>query len=366
MNRYYVYLILFNMFANMVAYIPKVLVNHRFDGLLQSITIGTLIGLVMMYIVSTTMFQFPGEGYPEIVKRFFSKKASTILLILWAIVWFLSGVITLIAFSFIAKRFFNPTMPVWGVLTLFCVIVAFGVLLNTKQLLYFIEIMMLLLFPFVLIIFLKAYFSNELDWQGIKIPLTMVNHWGDYSAISASYFSFVGCTNLLIFNRVFTKKHHFKKHYLLFFGLLGFLNLFTSAFIPIGIIGIDEIQKSVYLWWLSTDSLHFDYMPIERVSFVFVILYVAISLISVMITWHTGVEFLKSVWKIPSFKWKKKELPIPYFLVLFIGVSFSLYFIIRTEETLFALSGIFYNSLIPLTIFSLVVLLYLKKKGQQT
>ncbi|MBT2659351.1 GerAB/ArcD/ProY family transporter [Bacillus sp. ISL-18] len=126
MNRYFYYLIIVNMLINVVAYVPRYLIEQRFNGTIMSILIAVIITIVFLYVYCNTLNQFPGLGQPEIIKRYTSKWFSVPFLFFVGILFYVSGWFVLLAFINISKMFISPEMSSFLISILFLVLVGTG------------------------------------------------------------------------------------------------------------------------------------------------------------------------------------------------------------------------------------------------
>lgn len=94
--------------------------------------------------------------------------------------------------------------------------------------------------------------------------------------------------------------------------------------VPIGMHGIDSVDEFMYPWIIMVDSIRLPYSPIERALFIFLMLYVNISLISVAVHWHVAFELVKGTFSANN-RVKKDRLVLALFFV------FSLLSVIRID-----------------------------------
>ncbi|WP_223587847.1 hypothetical protein [Neobacillus bataviensis] len=99
------------MLINVIIFVPKILIEHRYEGSVMGVLIAIPIGIGMNYLYSHTLNKFPGKGLPEILAD--SKHRWLVNLHLGSIqiLWFSAGLITLLNFTDILSRFINPEMP---------------------------------------------------------------------------------------------------------------------------------------------------------------------------------------------------------------------------------------------------------------
>ncbi|WP_342048030.1 GerAB/ArcD/ProY family transporter [Bacillus sp. OTU530] len=316
MNRYFYYLIMINMIANVAASVPTILLAARAKGAIVSMILALITGSMATYTIARFFNKFPGKGLPELLKEYTPKWITIPLLMLLVVAWFSAGLTTLINYSFVLNRFLSPDMSLQWITAIFLCFISFGILMNSKSVLYTLEAILVFSIPLVLILMIKAYTSEGMEWDYVKESIMYIYHTPSYSAFSAALFPTLGAANLIIFNRVFTKKQRIT---LLQIGLIFFMlagNLATTYFVPIGYNGFEQVNRILYPWSRTSDAMRLDFGFIERVLFVFLVLYLVVSFLSILIHWHVVIELLKKVIWLKRFKWKERNLT-PY---LFVGV----------------------------------------------
>jgi hypothetical protein len=298
LNRYFYYLIINNMLINVFMYVPSILIRERFNGAVSALPLGTLIGTVLLIVFMYSINQFQGEGIPEILAKT-PKWARWGILSYFSLMWFLAGTISLLAFNNMIIRFVNPDIQGINMISLFALwLIIVLAHVHTDKILYALEIILVLNIPFILLFVYKAYSNEYLTLNSILEVATYFYEIPTWSSLAASSFVFSGYANLVIFNRVFKERINLKLLWLV--PILGMLNLFTSVFIPIGTWGADGVGDLNFPWVLTADALRIEFGPIERMTTLFVLLYVSISLISVIINWHVALEMIKSFRKIKT------------------------------------------------------------------
>lgn len=364
MSRFFYYLILVVMIENMIAPVPRILLRESKGGAITAMIIATIMGLVITYVIVTMMNQYPGKGFPELLKEFTPKWFSHPLLLYMTVMWYVAGLITLMSFTYMLLRFLEPKMSLFITLSSFLIIIIFGTLLKTRSVATTTEIILILTVPILFLMLIKAYTSPEINVDFIKVALMHANHFPNYDAFSASLYLFMGGINIIVFNRYFTKKQvlHFK--WLLAIGGLGVFMLITTYFIPIGFNGFDKIERLIYPWISTSDTIRMKFGVIERVIYIFFISYISISLITIVIQWHVATQLLGSIIHFKKLKWKERNLTPYLFVSVFVAVS-----IITTREVTDAqlnkLALVFYNSL-PILYILLIISLIAVKRGAKS
>lgn len=356
MSRYYYYLILINMVANIIASVPAILFQSHKEGSVSSMILALIIGTILVTVYTRFFNAFPGMTLPDLLKKTTSKWFYNPFIFFLALMWFIAGLITLVTFTFLLIRFLTPEMPILQISFTIIFSVIFGCLMRTERVLYTIEIILLITFPLILFIFYKAYSSKSLEWDYVREAALYVNQVPNLNSFASCFFLFLGVANLFIFNRFFTQKQTFKWKHIAIIAIISTLTLFTTYFIPIGFNGFDNIDDLIYPWISTSDSLRMEFFLIERVLFVFLLFYLGIAFLSILIHWHVSIEFLKYVFNLDNIKFRGfkvgKYIPLPFF------IGTSIFFVIKLNEyQLFRYSSIFYDLLI--FFFTLMVILFL-------
>ncbi|MFF2448184.1 GerAB/ArcD/ProY family transporter [Neobacillus sp. NPDC058068] len=310
MNRYYIYLVLLNMLANVVIFVPKILIEYRYKGAVMGILIAIPIGIVLNYFYTKTITRFPEQGLPEITADSKHRWLKILHFGGIQIIWFSAGLITLIGFIDILSRFVNPEMPKLSLLAIYLAAIFLIIQLPTDRVMYFLEIVLFLNLPLIGFIIFKAFTNEFLNWDSILEVGTHIFERPSLKSIAAATYCFSGYTNLIIFNRVIKGKLKIWNFIVIFF--IGLLNLFTTFLIPIGFHGSDGAQQYLYPWISTADSLRLTYNPIERVIFLFLMFYMSITLMSVAVYWHVAFELLKGTFK-EKVSVKKNWLVLAFF-----------------------------------------------------
>ncbi|MFF5996693.1 GerAB/ArcD/ProY family transporter [Lysinibacillus sp. KU-BSD001] len=361
MSRFYYYLILINMMANIIAFVPVILLHHREDGAVSAMILGLLAGIILVSIYTRFFNEFPGKTLPDLLQKTTAKWFYNPFLFLLAIMWFIAGMITLVTYTFLLIRFLTPEMPIIQICLSIILSVIFGCLMKTDRVFYTVEIVLLLTFPLILLIFFVAYLNENLMWGFIKEAASYVNQIPNINAFSACFFLFLGASNLFIFNRFFTQKQKYGWKQILAIAVIAIITLFTTYFIPIGFNGFNNIEHLVYPWISTSDSLRMKYLLIERVLYIFLLYYLAIAFLSILIHWHVSFELLKYIFNLEKIKWKDKKLGIFLPVTFFIGFSI-LFVLIFDENSLFQFTNIFYNVLIIFFPAMIFLFVYIKRR----
>ncbi|MGV3464277.1 MAG: GerAB/ArcD/ProY family transporter [Heyndrickxia sp.] len=362
MNRYFYYLIIVNMITNVLTFIPRIMLNERLTGGLLAIPIGSIIGTGLMYVFMKQISCFPGMGLPEILEKYLYKWFKNIYIFFNGYMWFHAGLFTLLSFITITKVFISPDMPDMLITGMFLLLLCLSILMPTKKVLYATELLILLNLPFILLILIKAIFNDYFSWDSVRIFFTHFREIPSWSAISAATFIYFGFANLIIFNREMQK---LSLKWIWLILLFGIQVLLVTMLGPIGFHGaVNGVENYVFPWISTADSMRMELGFVERVLFIFLLLHINISLVSITIHWHVSIELFKSIF--PEVRWKGKNI-LSYLLTAMFALLTLLLDGFTTEDNQFTIMKSWINGLIPAAIFMNVILLLAirrKKKNE--
>lgn len=266
MIRYFLYLVLMNMIVNVIVFVPRILIDERYDGAVMAVMIGIPLSVLFLYFYSNALLKFPAKGLPEIISEHTAKWFSIPFLLMMAALWIYAGLFILLAFVDVTMRFVNPEMNEMIIASVFLAVVGIGVLLKTEKVLFTLEIVLISIIPLISLIFIKAYTNPYLNWDAIRVVLTHYKELPSLSSLGAISFTLYGFYNIAIFNRVFAgkiKKINIWWTLLILAG--GYINAFTSVFIPIGFNGTNGVGDFIYhsrfhadgIWVRRTGRIHY-------------------------------------------------------------------------------------------------------------
>ena len=321
-SRYFYCLFLMNSLINIINFVPRELIDRRFDGALVSILIGTIFGTLFVYIFTVLIAKFPGKGFPEIFTPLLPKLLVKPLLVFFAGLWCVAGGVTLLSFVDITLRYISPDSSPYTVVFSFLILVCICCRFDSLSLLYGLEIILFVTLPLIVYGIVKALINPDFNWDSVLQITTYIWHKPDLMSLSAATFSFSGYINLAIFNRVF---HGLKLKHVWILAVEGLLVLLLTFLVPIGYFGTVAIERHVYTWFSTADSIRIESFIIERMLFIFYFAYMTLSLVSVIVHWHVGLGLFKG-----AISSAKKQSPKAeqwkewIILCLFCGVVLSL------------------------------------------
>jgi len=153
---------------------------------------------------------------------------------------------------------------------------------------------LLLNLPIIVFILFKALLSENMNWDAIKVIRHYLFTASSWKSLAASTYVFTGYVNWAKFNREF-RSIDMKKQQLWVLPVIGLLVLTTTFLIPIGYYGTYGVDNFIYIWVSTADSMKMEFGFMERVMFIFLLLYLSVALLFISITWHVGSELVKSI-----------------------------------------------------------------------
>ncbi|MBM7565438.1 GerAB/ArcD/ProY family transporter [Paenibacillus sacheonensis] len=292
MNRYFYYNIVLVSLLNLMLFVPYLLIQHRYEGSIMSMACAAIVGSILALLFTHVMKTYPGKGLPEILTLFFPKFLAVPFMLGCAFMWLTAASIVLYTYSVLINRFFNPDTSSIIVLTFMACVCLYGATRSMFTVIVVMEVILVVCTPFILFVLFKAVRSPLLDWDAIR---TVAHYWNRLPKVkpfASSLFVFTGYMNFFMFNRL--NSPNFRIRFRWFIPVFGSLILITSFFVPIGFHGTDGSADYLYIWSVTSDSLVMSYGFIERVIFVFLLLYLMLSLMFATIGWHLAMELVKS------------------------------------------------------------------------
>ncbi|MHA7964290.1 GerAB/ArcD/ProY family transporter [Paenibacillus sp. CAU 1782] len=330
MNRYFFYLFLFVALMNIMLFVPHILVDNRFEGSVAAILISPIFGSIMIYMFTNAMARFPGQGLPEIFAQFFPRWFVSVYMFFYAMMYWFSSTVVAMAFAVLINRFFNPHANVLIIMVVMVLASGYAATRSTLTVMLLLEIIIIINVPIILFIMFKMVTSPQLNLDSIHVVANYIGHWPNLASIAAATYIFTGYINLSLFNRLFPPNFRFKL--LWTYPILGLLILLVTFFVPIGFHGTQGISQYIYLWTITADSLMMQYGFIERVMFLFLIVFLNLSLVYTATAWHQAMEFIKGC--MPSMKPEtdSPKAPITNYVIIGLFTAASVLYMVFTNE----------------------------------
>lgn len=294
-SRYFYCLFLMNSLINIINFTPRELIDTRFDGAQSSILVAVVTGTLFIYLFTKVINKFPGKGLPEIFASALPRLLASPLILIYAVLWYLAGALILLSFVDITLRFVSPDTHPTAVLLGFLAVVCLCSRIDSLSLLYGLEVTLGITLPLILYTTVKAVVNPNFSWDAVLQMMTYSLHPPDMNSIAAATFTFSGYINMAIFNRVF---HGLKLKHVWILSLEGLLVLLVTFYVPIGYHGTVGVERHVYTWFTTADSISIEAFLVERMLYVFYFAYSTLALVSAVIQWHVGKELFLS--QLPS------------------------------------------------------------------
>ena len=356
MSRFVYFLLISNMIANLIAASPRIFFAKSEEGAIVTMIIALFFGVFINWALITSFKAFPGKSLPQILSLYLSKWISVPALFFLGVIWYVSGLQTLITYIDILLRFLTPEMSVYLVIAMFIPVITFGVIMQSRNILFTLELVFVLSLPAAIYYIVKLYFAEQVSWDHVAVAMTFIDNPPNYTVFSTTTYLFIGAFDIIIFNSFLKKKMTFGIKQALIVFFLGAFALFTTYFIPIGVLGFDQVEGILYPWILTSDSIRMKFGVIERVIFIFLLLFLAIAFLNITIHWHVACKLFQSAFGIEQLKIKLRE-KISLVIMLVVFWSIAIYTTLNvTEYDLFLFSRYYFN-LIPIVLFALITLM---------
>lgn len=289
-QRYYLYIFYINGLVSVTAFIPQLLYKNRFNGTLSSLVLSTLAGVILIYVFQTQIKNFPEKSITEILNSLFPYSIKNTFLFLNFILSIISGTLFLRSIMIIVERFLDiNSMLVFYFLML---LIIFTILSKTTSILFMMEIIIIFATPFLVLILLRFFTDNLVLLDSISQSLTYIMHIPKIDAVVGGLFVFTGFTNLLVYSE-YIRPFSSKQLYIVL-GIICSV-LYSIYFIPIGYFGLNGVEMENYVWITTVDSMRIDYFFLERIILLFILVLVGISLMYIIITYHSSLKLLQFI-----------------------------------------------------------------------
>ncbi|WP_068774197.1 GerAB/ArcD/ProY family transporter [Paenibacillus sp. FJAT-26967] len=359
-NRYFYYLIAINALISIIIYVPRILLEHRFTGTWSSILISVPISIFLIYAFCKMLAYFPRQGFPELMERFLPRSVGITVLVLMIGLWYFAGALTLLSFVDITLRYISLDVPGILIMLGFLIVVFWSCKINTASILYALELLLVLTVPLVLFFIIKAMSTSFFSWDAVIQSLTYSLKWPDLSAIAGATFLFTGYINMVVFNRVFEK---FQARGSFVIALSGLLLLVVTVIVPIGYHGSVAVDSYVYPWFSLADSIRIDLFLVERMVFVFYLIYIALFLISTTVHWHVAQNLTEGLFKFDRNTRAYKIVSYSTGLVFSAGCLIMLRF---NQKQLVDVGEVFLIFRLGAEVLLLIIMFYMYRKGKKS
>jgi hypothetical protein len=146
--------------------------------------------------------------------------------------------------------------------------------------------------------------------------------------------------------------------------IVGQAVLLTSFLIPIGMKGTIAVNKFIHPWMATADSFQFKYAFIDRALFIFLLIYILLSIISSIVHWHVALELIKNALNLKQ--GKSTYTLIPWLAVgLFTAISLIMK-VMLNEDYIFKLTSFYMLIRLPEELMLVSILAYCVWRKRRT
>ncbi|MCU6712456.1 hypothetical protein M6D81_27545 [Paenibacillus sp. J5C_2022] len=315
---------------NLMLFVPYVLIQHRYDGTVMSLVIAPVVGTVLLYMYTSAMSRFPGMGMPDIFRERYPRWFSSMIIGGFAIMWWLSSVFVIVAYAILINRFFNPDANTFVILFMLLLACGYAATRSSLTVMFVLEILLLLNAPFILFILVKMLTDTQFNWDAVHVAANYVVNMPNLSALAAATYIFTGYISMSLYNRLMPPNFQYKYRYI--YPVFGFAVLLATFFIPIGLHGTEAVGQYVYIWSVTADSLIMQYGFIERLLFLFLIVFLNLTLVFTMTAWHQAMEFVKSCLPGGKPEVDNHRIPVSNYVIIAVFIVFTLAYMFLVNE----------------------------------
>jgi hypothetical protein len=290
-SRYYYFLMYLNFIVCMIEFTPKIIYSERYTSSLSSLIVALLITSLLVIVFESQMNRFPGQPIAQIMTGALSQGFQKVLFLCNLLLSYWVGLIFLTTITQIVHKFISPDLSTGLLFGVFLMLVVFSSVLDSKSILFMLEIVVLFLIPFSVILILIFALDPNVRFDFILEAASYIRNWPSYQMVAAGTFLFNGYTNRLVFNEHLVRINSKKQHVVVF--AIGLILLLAYYFIPIGYLGLAGIGYDDDVWVTTTNSMELPYFLIDRFFIVFLMISIGVSLMFVIICWHSSLQFLK-------------------------------------------------------------------------
>jgi hypothetical protein len=252
-------------------------------------------------------------------------------MLFYAFMWWFATSMVVVAYAILINRFFNPDANSIIILLVLVLACGYAATRSSLTVMLVIEIGLIINAPVIMFVLFKAVRSPQLNWDSIRVIANYVTEMPALTTVAAATFIFSGYQNMSLFNRLLPPNFRFKHRWM--YPVFGTLILLITFFVPIGFHGTETVSHYIYIWAETADSLIMQYGFVERVLFLFLIIFLNLTLVYTMSGWHQAMEFIKS-----CFPGMKPEIDSPqapianYVIVAFFALITIIYLAFTNEK----------------------------------
>jgi len=355
MNRYYMNIALLCILISPMLSMPKLLIVDRYRGSLSSILIAMILGAMLSGICLSSLRRLKGVNMTEIMERYLPKVIKFPLYLMLSMMWFTGGIITLFTLTFISVRFINPYSDIRIILVCFILVSCWASLRHKEGMMNGLEILLCLCAPFIIVLLSKGFSLTHFQWDAVLSLNDYVMKWPKLHLIAVSLFMFTGHISLFIWSG--SKNDNNTMYW--FIPLTASIAIFSLIVIPLGMHGTIAPDHYTFLWSSTADSIQFNYSLVERGLYVYLAVYMLLSLLFISVCWHVATHWLSQI--LPEKK-RSKLIQIIVLSILSIGVIFLSYS--TNEKRILVLASHWFVLHFILVIIVIIILMLVGRKRE--
>lgn len=318
MNHYRLGLIGIVMLITPIVYLPRLFIESRYNGAIPAFFVSVLAGTLISIWFLNSMRTFKGLTLIEVLEQHAPAYLSWPARVVVSIAGYAGGAVVLMTMSSVTVRFINPTMDIHVLLLCFVLAGGWSALRTSQALMFGMEYWVLLCVPLLLFLWYKSASNPMFDLDAI---LTMTDYLAVTPAwhlILVSSFIFTGFISFYVFKEA--AKWQASLHEAWIIPLAGLIIFCGFFFIPFGVHGTQAVDHYIYIWMNTADSIQMKHGLIERGVFIYLAVYMIISLLFISISWHSATMWILKSDQSGVEVSSKKRLRYQRLLVVVVGI----------------------------------------------
>lgn len=268
---------------------------------------------------------------PEVLGKSLNKYIRIPVVLFLAFMWATAGAIVLITFTGVTSRVLNPEMNNMILILFFCIIGCWAATRRSTSLINGLEIIIIVTLPIVVFIVFKALSTSLFYWDSVAVFTDYALEKPMYMDIAAGTYPFTGYINLSIYNRMYK---NLKIKHLWLVPVIGSVLMLISFFAPIGLLGIEAVEDYLYTWIITADTLRMKFGFVERVLYLFLFVYLLLSLMYVAVKWNIAIQLIKSCFTKKNSIVHKKTKLFKWIIGILISIATFIFGIQSDDKTL--------------------------------
>ncbi|RED37373.1 hypothetical protein C7820_4174 [Paenibacillus sp. VMFN-D1] len=287
-SRFYLYLFFISSMMGGSVVVSKVLLQYRYRGSMASLITAIILVICLMLMFYRVQKKFPGQNLAEIMGRTYPGWFKNLFLLYQQLLLYATGSLVLVGTTKVAITFIAPEMHTFHFLFLVSLLIVGTAMLESVPLLKMMEIAAVITIPIYILFTARVLTDETMLSDSIIEATTYITVFPNFNAVTAATFVFMSCTNMLVFFRhiEFIPIKHISVA-----ALIGVANLLACYFVPIGYLGLNGAAEEVFVWQGVLDSMRFNYLPVERMTSVFLLVQLGMSLLFVILCWHSSLQY---------------------------------------------------------------------------